>query len=86
MTSSKYSREDRYKAAAAMVAHGNSLVVAEQTGIPASTLRHWHRNDEEFQSMCQEVWVEFGEQEEKNAFAEDGVYFDHFDVDTRHQD
>ena len=59
--SSKYSRETRYQAAAAMVAHGNSLAVAEQAGIPASTLRHWHRNDEEFQSMCQEVWVEFGE-------------------------
>jgi hypothetical protein len=59
--SSKYTRETRYQAAAAMVAHGNSLAVADQTGIPASTLRYWHRNDEEFQSMCQEVWVEFGD-------------------------
>lgn len=61
MPSKKYSRETRYRAAAAMVAHGNSLVVSDLTGIPASTLRHWHRNDIDFQTMCQEVWVEFGE-------------------------
>ena len=59
---SKYTRSDRYKAAAAMVSYGNSLVVSAQTGIPGSTLRHWHRNDEEFQTMCQELWVEFGEE------------------------
>ena len=63
---SKYSRSDRTKAAAAMVSYGNSLVVSDQTGIPASTLRHWHRNDEEFQSMCQEIWVEFGEEIKAN--------------------
>jgi hypothetical protein len=44
-----------------MVAHGNSLVFSDQTGIPASTLRHWNRNDEEFRLMCQELWIEFGE-------------------------
>ncbi len=44
-----------------MVAHGNSLVVSDMTGIPASTLRHWHRNDIDFQTMCQEIRVEFGE-------------------------
>jgi len=59
---SKYSRSKRLKAAAAMVAHGSSLVVSDQTGIPGSTLRHWRRNDEEFQSMCQEIWFEFGEE------------------------
>ena len=62
MTSSKYSRSDRLEAAAALVSHGNSLVVADQTGIPASTLRHWHRNDEEFQGMMQELWREYGEE------------------------
>lgn len=59
---SKYTRSDRLRAAAAMVAHGNSLVVSNQTGIPGSTLRHWRRNDEEFQSMCQELWIEYGEE------------------------
>ena len=49
-----------------MVSSGNSLVVSDQIGIPASTLRHWHRNDEEFQSMMQEVWVEFGEEIKAN--------------------
>jgi len=63
---SKYTRSVRFKAAAAMVSYGNSLVVSDQTGIPASTLRHWHRNDEEFQDMCQELWVEFGDEIKAN--------------------
>ena len=63
---SKYTREDRYKAATAMVATGNSMVVSDQTGIPASTIRHWHGNDNEFQSMCREIWAEFGDEIRSN--------------------
>ena len=66
MTSKKYSREQRAEAAALMVCHGNSLVVSDMTGIPGSTLRHWHRNDEEFRSMCLEIWSDFGEEIKAN--------------------
>ena len=57
---SKYTPEDRYRAAAAFVTSGNSIAAAEQTGIPASTIRHWSKNDEEFIGMCQEIWCEYG--------------------------
>jgi len=59
--SKKYTREDRYKAAALFVATGNSMAVSRDTGIPASTIRHWAQHDEDFQLMCQEIWTEFGE-------------------------
>ena len=57
----KYTREDRYKAAALYVATGNSMAVSRETGIPASTIRHWAHQDEDFQMMCQEIRAEFGE-------------------------
>ncbi len=57
----KYNREDRYKAAAALVSNGNSKAASRQSGIPASTIRHWWHNDHDFQMMCQEVRTEFGE-------------------------
>lgn len=59
--SNKYTREDRYKAAALYVATGNSMAVSRETGIPASTIRHWLKHDEDFRLMCQEVRTEFGE-------------------------
>ena len=57
----KHTREDRYKAAASLVATGNSMAASRESGIPASTIRHWAYNDEDFQLMCQEVRTEFGE-------------------------
>jgi broad specificity phosphatase PhoE len=60
MTSTKYTVEQRAEAAALMVCHGNSLTVADMTNIPASTLRHWHQNDQQFQELMREVWVEHG--------------------------
>ena len=57
----KHKREDRYKAAASLVATGNSMAASRESGIPASTIRHWAYNDEDFQLMCQEVRTEFGE-------------------------
>lgn len=57
----KYTREDRYKAAAALVAHSNSIAASDASRIPASTIRHWAHNDEDFQLMCQEIRAEFGE-------------------------
>ena len=57
----KHTREDRYKAAAALVATGNSKAASRESGIPASTIRHWSQNDDDFQLMCQEVRTEFGE-------------------------
>ncbi len=57
----KYTREDRYKAAAALVSNGNSKAASRQSGIPASTIRHWSQNDHDFQMMCQEVRTEFGD-------------------------
>ena len=65
----KHTRENRYKAAAALVASGNSKAAAQQSGIPASTIRHWSHNDEDFQMMCQEIKTEFGEKI-KYKFAE----------------
>ena len=58
---SKYSPEDRLRAATAMVMTGNSLAASKETGIPGSTLRHWHRHDQQFQGMMAEVWLEHGE-------------------------
>ena len=57
----KHTREDRYKAAAALVATGNSKAASRESGIPASTIRHWSHNDDDFQLICQEVRTEFGE-------------------------
>ena len=57
----KYAREDRYKAAAALVTTSNSIDASRICGIPASTIRHWSHNDEDFQMMCQEVKTEYGE-------------------------
>ena len=59
---SKYTPEDRYKAAAAFVTSGNSIAAAKRTGIPASTIRHWSKNDEQFILMCQEIWCEYGDE------------------------
>jgi len=57
----KHTRENRYKAATALVSSGNSKDASRQSGIPASTIRHWSHNDDDFQLMCQEVRTEFGE-------------------------
>ena len=57
----KYAREDRYKAAAALVATGNSKAASRESHIPASTIRHWSQHNEDFQLMCQEIKTEFGE-------------------------
>jgi hypothetical protein len=65
----KHTREDRYKAAAALVASGNSKAASRESGIPASTIRHWSHNDDDFQLMCQEIKTEFGEKI-KYKFAE----------------
>ncbi len=58
---STYTREDRYKAAASLFACSNSIAASRETGIPASTIRHWSLNDIEFQEMGQEIRAEFGE-------------------------
>ena len=58
----KYATEDRYKAAAALVATGNSKAASRESGVPASTIRHWANNDEDFQMMRQEIRTEFGEE------------------------
>ena len=58
---STYTREDRYKAAASLFARSNSIAASRETGIPASTIRHWSLNDIEFQEMGQEMRAEFGE-------------------------
>jgi len=57
----KYAREDRYRAAAALVATGNSKSASRESHIPASTIRHWSQFDDDFQMMCQEIKTEFGE-------------------------
>lgn len=56
-----YAREDRYRAAAAFVANSNSKAASRETGIPASTIRHWSQHDDDFQMICQEIRTEFGE-------------------------
>ncbi len=65
----KHTRTDRYKAAAALVATGNSKAASRESGIPASTIRHWSKNDDDFLLMCQEIKTEFGEKI-KYKFAE----------------
>ena len=65
----KHTRTDRYKAAAALVATGNSKAASRESGIPASTIRHWSQNDDDFLLMCQEIKTEFGEKI-KYKFAE----------------
>jgi len=57
----KHTIENRYRAAAALVATGNSKSASRESGIPASTIRHWQHNDDDFQIMCQEIRTEFGE-------------------------
>jgi len=57
----KYSLEDRYKAALALTATGNSKAASRESNIPASTIRYWDNNDEDFRLMCQEIRTEFGE-------------------------
>jgi hypothetical protein len=57
----KYDLETRYKVATALVTSGNSKTASEQTNVPASTIRHWAQNDEDFILMMQEVRSEFGE-------------------------
>ena len=57
----KHTLENRYRAAAALVASGNSKDASRESGIPASTIRHWAQNDDDFQMMCQEIRTEFGE-------------------------
>ena len=57
----KHTIENRYRAAAALVATGNSKSASRESGIPASTIRHWAYNDDDFQIMCQEIRTQFGE-------------------------
>lgn len=57
----KYTREDRYRAAALLFVTGNSMAVFRETGIPASTIRYWVHNDEDFHSMCREIRAEFND-------------------------
>jgi len=57
----KYTREDRYKAAALFIGTGNSEAVSRETGIPGSTIRHWAQHDEDFQLICQEYQAECGQ-------------------------
>ncbi len=61
MASKKYDLETRYKVATALVTAGNSKAASAQTHVPASTIRHWAQNDEDFILMMQEVRSEFGE-------------------------
>jgi len=65
----KHTIENRYKAAAALLATGNSKAASRESGIPASTIRHWIHNDHDFQIMCQEIRTQYGEQI-KYKFAE----------------
>ena len=57
----KHTIENRCRAAAALTATGNSKAASRESGIPASTIRHWAHNDDDFQMMCQEIRTEFGE-------------------------
>jgi len=58
----RHTLEDRYKAAASLIATGTSIAASQQSRIPASTIRHWQNNDDDFQMMCQEIQAEFGEE------------------------
>jgi hypothetical protein len=55
----KHNRESRYKAAAALIATGNSKVAASESGVPSSTIRHWRVNDPDFALICEELRAEF---------------------------
>ena len=61
MTSTKHTRESRYRAAAALIATGNSKVAASESGIPSSTIRHWRQHDADFALICDELRAEFSE-------------------------
>jgi hypothetical protein len=56
----QYSLNEKYQAAAAMVASGSSVAAGEQLGIPPTTIRTWMKTDE-FSRMVQEVRAEYGE-------------------------
>ena len=55
----KHDRETRYKAAAALIATGNSKIAASESGVPSSTIRHWRLNDPDFALICEELRAEF---------------------------
>jgi DNA-binding ferritin-like protein len=55
----RHNRESRYKAAAALIATGNSKVAARESGVPSSTIRHWRVNDPDFASICEELRDQF---------------------------
>ena len=55
----KHTREARYKAAAALIATGNSKIAASESGVPSSTIRHWRLNDPDFALICEELRAEF---------------------------
>lgn len=61
MTSTKYSLEDRHRAAAALVSGFTSIAASMETSIPASTIRHWRQHDEDFAVILQKLMAEIGE-------------------------
>ena len=61
MAKRSYSLDDKYKAAAATVASGSVEGASRQTGIPASTIRDWGK-DEEFNKFGQEIRAEYGDE------------------------
>ena len=65
MSKRSYSLEDKYRAAAAVVASGSVEGASRQTGIPASTIRDWGK-DEEFKKFGQEIRAEYGDEIKSN--------------------
>ena len=65
MTKRSYSFEGKYRAAAAVVASGSVEGASRQTGIPASTIRDWGK-DEEFKKFGQEIRAEYGDKIKSN--------------------
>ncbi len=65
MSKRSYSLEDKYRAAAAVVASGSVESASRQTGIPASTIRDWGK-DEEFKKFGQEIRAEYGDEIKSN--------------------
>ena len=57
----RYTLQDRYRAAAALVASRNVDAASRVVGIPGSTIRDWAR-EEAFQKLCQEIRSEYGEE------------------------
>ena len=57
----KHTLKDRYQAAASLIATGNSIAASRESGVPASTIRHWQHKDEDFQLVCQELQAEFAD-------------------------